>query len=679
MDHVQKRFKDIRTEMGYVSEDVFDGWLEERRQAWAEYDNDFEHRKNVAKYGPLYRTFNDCSLNIPKRAIRVYKARACESLLNTGSQPFAGLLPEGEEDQRKLAAMPGVDTPPDPIKLAERLWNHKLKRAKAGLRFRESIESSAVGGEVVNKITLKFCEDDEDDEEAQIWMDGAGEPLRDSRGMFVFATEKFEPDPERMEGEILSRDPSVIKDATCALSDETYPVEKVSKRKDLDIKGIDYRNFICSPTAADIHSTDYIAHTFDFPLDKLWEMTAGMTLGPEARSWSEGLKSQSVTAKAGAERPNEYRGEKERGPSAPITLHLAESWLRIDTRDRGKCDEICVLWDVTTGYPIHYDVNREVTPTRTSRRPFEEQKVIPINGRWGGTGFYKLLSNEHQYTDRQLARLETRTSSSGRLTYMREGTLKDVEGGWDIDLNAPKIYTATSLLQKGEKPLEHVELPAMDERIWDLFNMRLQQSQLMSGTLTAGDAAAAGLNPSETATGQELLAAESELMSNDTTQDVRHGIEMTLQQSLIVVFANYDADEAAELLGAENAKVLTEWLATIKPKDLAQHVKLLMSKSKSRMQIEANTQAIQLVTGGKPWLDLVAMVAAGQLSQESLDAVRPLYLGILENNDIEGADQILKFTPPPTLQMMPPLPGSPTAQQPANAPPAPPASLPAAA
>lgn len=660
MDHVKKRFDEIRVGMGWVGNDQFDGWLEERRQANAEFINDFEHRKNIAKYGPLYRTFNDCSFNIPKRSIRVFKARASESLLN--SQPFASLFPEGEEDTPKALPVPGATLPPDPIKLADRLWNHKLKRAEANIHFRDGIEASAVCGEVVNKVTLKPCEDDEEEAEAQIWVDETGEPLRDARGMFVFADEKFEADPERLEGEILSRDPSVIKTNGATLSEEKFPVERVSKKYDLDIRGIDYRNFICSPTAEDIHSTDYIAHTFDFPLDKLWEITAGQKLGPEARNWREGLKSQSTEAKTDGGKPNEHRGEKERGASGPVVLQLVESWLRFDARERGKCDEICVLWDYATQWPISYSLNREVTPTRTDRRPFEVDRVIPVAGRWYGMGFYQLLSNEHQYIDRQLARLETRTSTAGRFTYMREGTIKDVEGGWDIDLNSPKIYTVTTVLKQGEKPLEHIELPPMDERIWDLLNMRLQQAQLMSGTMTPGDMNSVKLNPSKTLGGQEMLAAESELMSNDTTQDVRRGIELTLQQTVVATFANYDHDEAAELLGAENAQVLTEWLAKTKPKSLMQHVKLLMTKSKNRMQMEANSQAIAIVAGQRSWVDLQMMVAQGQLPPEFLDQVRPLYQGVLEANDVENADGILKVTPMP--MPAPAMPGAPSYEQP---------------
>jgi hypothetical protein len=648
MDHVQKRFTDIRVEMGWISDLQYDGFLEERRQAWAEYQNDFSHRKNYQKYGDLYQTFNDASFNIPKRAARVYAARAREALLN--SQPFAGIMPEGPEDAAKPPEVPGLPPVIDPIKQADRFWNRKLDDAEANIHFRDGVETAAVGGEVVFKITKRLADDQDEAAEKAIWLDGTGAPLRDARGRYVFADEEFEADPDALEGEVLKRDPSVVKMPDAALSEELYPAESAMPRRVLDIKPIDYRNFICSPTAEDIHTTDYIAQTFDLTLDQLWELTQGTKLSAEAKAWRDGLKSQSVQAKTESGQPNETMGEKERGASAPILLHLAESWLLFDCRNTGKCDKICVLWDVTTGYPIHYDLQSEVSAT--GKRPFEVSRIIPVKNRWYGAGFYKLLSNEHAYIDRQTARLEIRTSTSGRLTYYNKGTLEDVEGGWDIELNSPRIYTATSLLKEGQDPIKHIELPAMDDRIFDERNMRMQQAQLMSGSMTPGDAAAVKLNPSETLGGQEMLANESELMSSDTTQDLRRGIELALKQSIVAVFSDFDLEEARELLGVENGNALAEWVKSHKPRTLLNRVKLLMVRAKSRMQIEANKQAITIVAGNKSWSDVVALVQQGMLPAEVAESWKPLYKSILDASDIELSDSIIslpKAMPPPTV------------------------------
>lgn len=651
MDHVKKRHDDTWKEMGKIGEQQYTGWLEKRQQAWAEYVNDFQHRKSMAKYGPLYSTFNDCSLNVPKRAINTYKARAADSLL--GPREFASLIPEGSEDEHRPQLDPLIPEPPNPIKQADRYFNDALELAKATEQLREGIKRAAVGGECVHKITLKQVDDDGEDADQLIWLDGAGQPMRDALGRLVYANDKFEDDPDRLEGEILSRDPSVVKLPDAHLSDYAYPVPP-ELRKQLDIHAVDYAAFVCSPTAECIHRTDYIAHEFDLELDQLRNMTHGRKLSAEAREWVQNLGANNTVAQTDPNRPQMMRGEIERQLSAPRIIHCAESWLRFDARESGISEEICVLWDIQTGYPVHYDVNQEVTPTRTKRRPFECVRIVPVPNRWYGMGFYDVLSTMHAYIDRQVARLEIRTSTSGRFTYIREGKLKDVEGGWDIELNSPKIYTATTALQPNEKPLEHIELPPMDEKVWDLLNLMMQQAQLHSGTMLPSDVSASGLNKSDTLGEQELLANESELLSGDTTQDLRCGIEEVLRHGARVVFTEFDQNYAAELLGAQNAQALVDWLQKNPPKTLLRHVKLTMTKARSRVQFASNTQALQTVVGARSWADVLAEAQQGVLPPDFVNRVKPLFRGVLESNDIEGADTIIEIPPPP-----PPMPGMP--------------------
>lgn len=658
MDHVKKRHTDVKTEMGFVSEGIYDGWLKARKVARAQYANDFSDR--LGTQGGLYEPFNDCSLNIPQRAVRVYCARARDGLLN--AKPFCGIQAEGPEDETPPKPAPGLPTPPNPIKLADRFWQHKLNEAEAEATYRAGIEQAAVCGEVVNKITVRDAEPHEDEmQDKPVWLDADGNPLKDTRGRFVFADEEFEDDPEILGQKLLKRDPSVIMPEGAAPSEDLYPPDAPDGRKILDIKAIDYRDFICSPTAEDIHTTDYIAHVYDTTLDQLWDsFPPGLRINPEAKQWLENLKAQSTQAKSDSGRANAEQGEKEQGENGPIRLQLAESWLRYSPRDNGKCEEICVLWETSSGYPIHYEVRREVSVT--GKRPFEVDRIIPEPNRWWGIGFYNLLSPEHAFCDRQIARIETRTSSSGRLTYYRKGTLEGVEDGNDLEFNSTNIETATEKLKEGQQPVEHIELPAMDEQIWQLMQTRMQQATLKTGTMTPGDAAAVKLNPSETLGGQEMLAAESELITHDTTQDVRKGIEASLKQSIIAVFTNYDPTEANEVLGIKNGEALTEWLSQNKPRSLLNRVKLLMTRAKSRMQIQANQQALTSVVGDRSWLDIQSEQIQGMLPPGTDELVKPLFSAVLENNDIENVDAMLKTLPPDMAPMA--QPGVPPGQPP---------------
>ena len=203
---VRELFDHTRKEMGWIDKNSYDdeSFLEKRQRAWAEYENDFRHRENGQRYGPLYKLFNN-SLNIPKRAVRVFKARACEQLVNT--EPFVSMAPEGVED-----IDPGV-------KQGDRYFGMKLKERDSRSSFREGIEHAAVSGEGVIKIT-QFVERTTDRKKSKIWMNGDGTPLRDSRNRLVRENAITEPDPDALEGKRLKLDPSVKITAEHFVSDE---------------------------------------------------------------------------------------------------------------------------------------------------------------------------------------------------------------------------------------------------------------------------------------------------------------------------------------------------------------------------------------------------------------------------------------------------------------------------
>src|SRR5687768_6477154 len=75
--HMMQMVEDLhchaRKAMGWENNKAFNSFLAIRKQAWAEFENDFEHRRNDSRYSALYREFNT-TLNIPKRAILVAHA-----------------------------------------------------------------------------------------------------------------------------------------------------------------------------------------------------------------------------------------------------------------------------------------------------------------------------------------------------------------------------------------------------------------------------------------------------------------------------------------------------------------------------------------------------------------------------------------------------------------------------
>ncbi len=149
-------------------------------------------------------------------------------------------------------------------------------------------------------------------------------------------------------------------------------------------------------------------------------------------------------------------------------------------------------------------------------------------------------------------------------------------------------------------------------------------------------------------------------MSNDTTQDVIRGIVATLKQAIMAVF-DAPGEEAESvlatrinsLLGADDGKVLLEWLKTNKPEDFSTHVKLLLTKARSKQALQAASQANAIITGGMSWMQIVTQIP------QYAPILKPFFVDQLNALDQSNAENVLKIIPP--VQQ-------PVAAQPATAP-----------
>jgi hypothetical protein len=663
MLQVVQQLKDTKTEMGWVDKNSYSGHLEKRSIAWAEYNNDFKHRENGSKYGPLYKLFNN-SLNIPKRAVRVFRARACEVLVNT--EPFAGMTPEGIED---------LD---DGVKVAERYFQHKIKEADGKTSFREAIEQAAVSGEAIMKIT-SIVQRSTEQKTSKVWMGPDGYPVRDSRNRMVREDTPIEDDPHALNGRRLVHDPATKLTSAHYLSPETkIAVETITQRK-LSMERVGWEDFFCPLTAKNIHEATAIHQTFDAPMDRVWGMTQGMTLSPEAAAWRRGILTVGGDPKSGESQPVFRNGENEDKPTGtPGVLGLCETYIRFDADNTGYATELYVLWEVTTqgGYPIYYDHLSVVSPTKS--RPYRVIRAVPQRGRWYGMGFYELLSNEHGFIDRQWNRIDARNSTSGRLTWTRDNAFVEQKYGIPIEFNNPRVYTLDSSVEKASEAFGCFQLPALDENIWKMLTQALQAAQLMTGTMTPSDAEASSLDINKTATGINSLTAESELMSGDTIQDLQKGIFETLQDGAMCIFSDFisahketkqDAiEELTTLVGEVKATQMLEWLSKNPPNKLMYHVRLLLTKARSKQQFEANNQAWGFMVGKASWQALVTQVQQGILSIDFLNSIKPMFKAMLDALDIQNSEMMLSYTPvslvPPTGQETPPSGGAPVGQAP---------------
>ena len=63
-------------------------------------------------------------------------------------------------------------------------------------------------------------------------------------------------------------------------------------------------------------------------------------------------------------------------------------------------------------------------------------------------------------------------------------------------------------------------------------------------------------------------------------------------------------DIGREDRGVDGEEGQAEWLKTAKPAQFSKHIKLLLTKARSKQALQAAVSINQLITGGLPWLTI---------------------------------------------------------------------------
>jgi hypothetical protein len=656
--------------MGFLAsgDGIYGGWLNTRKEAWDSYHNDFEFRRN-GRFSALFRLFNS-STNIPKRAIRMFKARANDAVL--GAQPVVDLEPEGDEDA-------------DPaIKHGARYYNRKLQDTKAIDAIREGIEQAAVSGEAVMKIARNPAKLGKPF--GRVWVTGGApvfdqatqqeimEPeqvITDDEGVPVSEHDSWEPDADIAGQERLAAKPHVKKPVGARLSEDTRPLPQKAGWSELNISVLPYQDFIINPQAPSIDRADYCEHSFEWEEGVLRDYLqgSGANLGsPEVVDWLRMVHNGEKKPKVESQVPRPAQGEQHNLQHGAIPrVLMGESWMRFDLNDNGEhIIEVCLLWDVENEFPLGYDF-MSVATSLDNERPFKAIRIIPSKNRWCGIGLYEFLSNEAGFIDRQWNRIDSRSGTSGTFKWMRKGAIEEFDRGIPIELNSNRIYTISSSVEDPKTAFGFTEFPEMDQNIWSMLQQMIQFAQTMTGTTQPTDAASSDLNQSDTLGEQQLLNQESDVINGDIMEDLKVGVTDTLRAGCYVVFAKTITEQDANLLlGAERAGQLLTWLPG-KVQYLTYYLRLTLKKQANRQQMLAYEQAYAKLVGEVPYFDLA------ELRPHIAERVQPLIEGLMNANNIPGVEKMMK-----PLPMPPALPGNPNA--PASTSPLPPApALPAAA
>lgn len=442
---------------------------------------------------------------------------------------------------------------------------------------------------------------------------------------------------------VLSKDPSIVMSE--GMRFEEMLIEESEVRYDgLDPQTIDWKNFRCAPSFATIEAADFRGHVYEQQLSQLKARMRQWT-GTEEDQWDEetqamfaALKNESTASKDEAR----TRGANGSAPGAggdvmnPLVkcLDFEMEW---DPEGNGNPRLIfgTVLMETQRLFWLEYGCN--ILPQGKSLYTVVSAYSLP--GRWAGRGWWKLYEDVQNNADRLWNSLMLRNEMNANpMTGIHEDAIE--EDAKDVQFRPGARVT----LQTGKTMKDFVDIfamPAMDSGTWQLLEFLLKLNQLETGVTSSAQGGLGDMPATSTATGIQSVLASGSTLHKRPARCVRDGLADALWKLLTLLYSNQDADETFNYGEGENRQVAT--LTREDVKNLRLNVRLTMTRFRQREVIEHSQQAISVQ---KEYL---------ALPEGEKGAARPLYVELLRNLDIPGADKIIREPIPPDPNAVPPV------------------------
>lgn len=598
-----------RKDWGWQGKNSYDKNLLERWQFSEMYEGRFDFRR---KQNALFAKFNT-SDNIPQRAIRNFKAKANEKLLNV--DPFVSLA---DARRKKVDGR---------LKPAGEYFELMLAEAQGKAVYQDAIVAAGIRGEAIVKAGRRADIVTRRRDVRMVMLGGM--VLRDSQGVEVHEFDEWDaPDAQNPNLKVLKRDPGVQIIGEPELSDQTKNLPEHEMRSGLELSLISYLDFFCAPTSRDIY-TDPIFQVYDLNVAEIItraEMGGGFT--DAGKEWIEALKSGDTVRQSESAQPNIGRNEYDSTVDGPRFGLAVEGYIRDDFDGDNRAEDVCVTYDERNDRLVSYDYVQEASPT--ADRPYACIRLMPVEGRWHGIGMYKLLENQHTFVDRQRNRIDARSAINGGLKLHKPGKIRDLKMGIKLRMNDDRWYTCEDDADLDDV-VKIVEMPSMDENIWQMLESERQQAQLIAGTVSPGEQDFSDSPGATTLGAMEMMAKEADLLNDDSLQEIIKGLKKSLGQAAYIVLApgNYDATKAAEMMGDADSQQVTAWAGEQDGRTLMNRITLSLTKARTMQQLTANKQAIEILN---EWEMLPGAVQKRRLS---------LYVDMLNSLEIQDPENVL--------------------------------------
>lgn len=651
----------------------------------ATYQNNLDWRRSIPK--SVFQQVNltlSTSRRITSQRIARYVRYFFETRPFWAAQPVLPHTVTKEGDDKEFA------------RKLHKIGDMKLTESDSDAVLRRAIERAAVIGEAIIH-THRYVNDDYYDEELSVLVDITGKPIMAGDGDYITESDEWlqpsgvmqmdggiEQSPQgpaimvkKDNAEILKRDPGTSRHgADYTVNGQIYKAQqfelRVVKRRAVHYQGaklslVNSRDFLCGLTEADIHTAPVIIHLDDVSASAIAQQYAAdaspTTIAAAAallRSATTGTGRHGGTDGSGPASRQANTARKEytnMQPPAPGRLNIGHFYKRCDPTGSGLTSDVYVMMDMTSRQPIYYNYTSACSPTR--RRPYDVVRSKEVDGRWFGEGEMEQFHNVSMLIDLFLCAAARTQSWSGRVVFFRPDRTEEGQAGKKLEFEWGKTYTPKGDFTAAQI-LEVVTIPDNKSiSLMDMMQTLLQAATNESGTATANDAQAAGMQTAETATGVMSINDAGNELTSFPVATLRTGLTKALENFILVSYRFHDYKETYTIFEGDVPQQFT-----LEPRELANitvNVRILLTTFETQRRQSQAAQGIQIFT---QWRQLCLTDPQGAAQGRSL------YVDALQANAMDNADEIIvdPAATPPALPAPPPDPsGPPSPQQPAPA------------
>lgn len=565
--------------------------------------SDYEYRKAGTQADPLDRSIFDTSnlsVQLPRNVCSFILARMHKDAF--GSSPWLAVGPRG----KKNPALSEQMTPYSEFKLDQACWQDKARSA---------METALTLGWVPVKTTWREDWDISETLESVLFSDAHAEPVVTESGDYLTAeddTQEVEqpappeiapqpgafpmpmangqgmppgqppmapptagamPDDESAEPpglpdesaesappaapRVFAKDPSIpAPDGQNGLNFKPHLIqEKERLYAGLDFSPLYWKDVTWPINAAsmtlDDPGCDMISCTLPMTIEQIRASYDPKGEDEELQAMLESWKHAAPELTEGS-KPKTEQGESTLLPTDPKnpTIKITEVYFRrrvLPTGPESRC-----FMAVAEGYwkavCVHY--LKQMTPR--AQAPLHLIAVNRVPGRAYGRGFYEMFEMASTALDRLLNQVLVRNDHHANPQNFVDAKAAAQLGDVGIKCGPGTTNTIDGKGQAIRDLFYTLELPAMEEMSWKLFELFMQLIQTESGVTNANQGDMTDLPSNSTATGVNSMLESSSVIHMFRLEEVRSGLTPALRFALELLFFKMDADEPYALLEGDD-------------------------------------------------------------------------------------------------------------------------------